>query len=48
MKKVALSALIAGFFVISCNNSTTKKVEVKDTTAAIDLKKDTAETSVEK
>ncbi len=47
MKKVALSALIAGFFVISCNNSATKKVELKDTTAAIDLKKDTAETSVE-
>ncbi|WP_336830151.1 hypothetical protein [Sphingobacterium multivorum] len=47
MKKVALSALIAGFFVISCNNSTTKKVDVKDTTAAIDLKKDTAETSAE-
>ncbi|WON95843.1 MULTISPECIES: hypothetical protein [unclassified Sphingobacterium] len=44
MEKITLLALIAGFFVVSCNNSTTKKIEVKDTTAAIDIKKDTAKT----
>lgn len=47
MNKLILFAAIAGFFFSSCNNSTTKKVEVKDTTAAIDIKKDSAKMSQE-
>ncbi len=41
MKKVTLLAAIAGFLIISCNNSNTKEVEVKDTTVHVDVKKDT-------
>ena len=40
MKKVTLMAAIAGFLIISCNNSNTKEVEVKDTTIHVDAKED--------
>lgn len=46
MKKVALLAAIAGFLIISCNNSNTKEVEVKDTTVHVGAKKDTVEAIV--
>jgi len=46
MKKVTLLAVIAGFLIISCNNSNTKEVEVKDTTVRADAKKDTVKAIV--
>ncbi|WP_293905485.1 hypothetical protein [Sphingobacterium sp. UBA5670] len=46
MKKVTLMAAIAGFLIISCNNSNTKEVEVKDTTIHVDAKEDTVKSLV--
>ncbi|WP_343556747.1 hypothetical protein [Sphingobacterium sp.] len=46
MKKVTLMAAIAGFLIISCNNSNTKEVEVKDTTIHVDAKEDTVKALV--
>ena len=39
-------AAIAGFLIISCNNSNTKEVEVKDTTIHVDAKEDTVKALV--